>query len=47
MAIAAVTIARMASIKSGQLNPVLMKKGFAILLYMIAVFTLLQTWVIA
>jgi hypothetical protein len=24
-----------------------MKKGFAILLYMIAVFTLLQTWVIA
>ena len=47
MAVAAVTIARMASIKSGQLNPALMKKGFAILLYSIAVFTLLQTWVIA
>jgi uncharacterized membrane protein YfcA len=47
MAIAAVTIARMASIKSGQLDPVLLKKGFAILLYSIALFTLLQTWVIA
>ena len=47
MAVAAVTVARLASIKSGQLNPALMKKGFAILLYSIAVFTLLQTWVIA
>jgi hypothetical protein len=26
---------------------VLLKKGFAILLYSIAVFTLLQTWIIA
>jgi hypothetical protein len=47
MAIAAVVIARIASIKSGQINPVLLKKGFAILLYSIAVFTLLQTWVIS
>ena len=47
MAVAAVIVARMASIKSGQLNPALMKKGFAILLYSIAVFTLLQTWVTA
>ena len=47
MAVAAVTIARMASIKSGELNPTLLKKGFAILLYSIAAFTLLQTWVIA
>jgi uncharacterized membrane protein YfcA len=47
MAVAAVIVARLASIKSGQLNPALMKKGFAILLYSIAVFTLLQTWVIA
>ncbi len=47
MAAAAVIVARMASIKSGQLNPELMKKGFAILLYSIAAFTLLQTWVIA
>ena len=47
MAAAAVIVARMASIKSGQLNPVLLKKGFPILLYSIAVFTLLQTWIIA
>jgi uncharacterized membrane protein YfcA len=47
MAVAAVIVARLASITSGQLNPALMKKGFAILLYSIAVFTLLQTWVIA
>jgi len=47
MAVAAVIVARLASIKSGQLNPALMKKGFAILLYSIAVFTLLQTWVTA
>jgi uncharacterized membrane protein YfcA len=47
MAVAAVIVASLASIKSGQLNPVLMKKGFAILLYSIAAFTLLQTWVIA
>jgi len=47
MAVAAVIVARLASIKSGQLNPALMKKGFTILLYSIAVFTLLQTWVIA
>jgi uncharacterized membrane protein YfcA len=47
MAVAAVIVARMASIKSAQLNPALMKKGFAILLYSIAAFTLLQTWVIA
>jgi uncharacterized protein len=47
MAVAAVTIARIASLKSGQLNPTLLKKGFAILLYSIAVFTLLQTRAIA
>jgi uncharacterized membrane protein YfcA len=47
MAVAAVIVARLASIKSSQLNPALMKKGFAILLYSIAAFTLLQTWVIA
>lgn len=47
MSVAAIAIARMASIKSGQLNPALMKKGFAVLLYSIAVFTLLQTWVIS
>jgi uncharacterized membrane protein YfcA len=47
MAIAAVTVARIASIKSGQVNPALLRKAFAILLFSIAIFTLIQTWVIA
>jgi uncharacterized membrane protein YfcA len=47
MAISAVVIARLASIKSGQLNPTILRKLFAILLYSIALFTLLETWVIA
>jgi hypothetical protein len=47
MAIAAVVIARFASIKSGQVNPVILRKAFAGLLYTIALFTLIQTWVIA
>jgi uncharacterized membrane protein YfcA len=47
MAIAAVVVARMASIKSGQMNPALLRKSFAFLLYSIAIFTLLETWVIA
>lgn len=47
MAVAAVTIARVASIKSGQVNPTLLRKAFAILLFSIAIFTLIQTWVIA
>jgi uncharacterized membrane protein YfcA len=47
MSIAAVIVARFASIKSGQVNQVILKKAFAGLLYSIAVFTLLQTWVIA
>ena len=47
MAITAVIVARLASIKSGQVDQALLKKGFAILLYAIALFTLLQTWVIA
>lgn len=47
MAVAAVTVARIASIKSGQVNPTLLRKGFAILLFSIAIFTLIQTWVIA
>jgi uncharacterized membrane protein YfcA len=47
MTVAAVIVARLASIKSGQVRPELLKKGFAILLYVIAIFTLLQTWVIA
>ncbi len=47
MAIAAVVIARFASIKSGQTNPVLLRKAFAGLLFAIALFTLIETWVIA
>jgi hypothetical protein len=47
MAIAAVVVARFASIKSGQVNPTVLRKSFAFLLYSIAAFTLLQTWVIA
>lgn len=47
MALAAVTIARIASIKSGEVNPALLRKGFALLLFSIAIFTLMQTWVIA
>ena len=41
MAVAAVTIARVASIKSGQVNPTLLRKAFAILLFSIAIFTLI------
>jgi uncharacterized protein len=47
MSIAAVIVARIASIKSGQMNQVVLRKTFAGLLYSIAIFTLLQTWVIA
>ena len=47
MAISAVVIARFASIKSGQMNPVLLRKSFAFLLYAIALFTLVETWIIA
>jgi uncharacterized protein len=47
MSIAAVIVARFASIKSGQMNQAILRKAFAGLLYSIAIFTLLQTWVIA
>jgi uncharacterized membrane protein YfcA len=47
MAISAVVIARFASIKSGQINPALLRKSFAFLLYVVAIFTLVETWVIA
>ena len=45
MAISAVVIARFASIKSGQVNPVILKKAFAYLLYSIAILTIAQTWI--
>ena len=47
MSIAAVIVARFASIKSGQMNQAILRKAFAGLLYSIAVFALVQTWVIA
>jgi len=47
MSIAAVIVARIASIKSGQMNQAILRKTFAGLLYSIAIFTLLQTWVIS
>jgi uncharacterized membrane protein YfcA len=47
MSVSAVIIARLASIKSGQMNQAILRKSFAGLLYSIAIFTLLQTWVIA
>ena len=47
MSVSAVIIARLASIKSGQMNQAVLRKAFAALLYSIAIFTLLQTWVIA
>jgi uncharacterized membrane protein YfcA len=47
MSVAAVIVARFASIKSGQMNQAILRKAFAALLYSIAIFTLLQTWVIA
>jgi len=45
MAISAVVIARFASIKSGQVNPAILKKAFAYLLYSIAILTIAQTWI--
>jgi uncharacterized membrane protein YfcA len=47
MAISAVIVARLASIKSGQMNQVILRKSFAFLLYSVALFTLVETWVIA
>jgi len=44
MAISAVVIARFASIKSGLVNPAILKKAFAYLLYSIAILTIVQTW---
>ena len=47
MSIGAVIVARFASIKSGQMNQAILRKSFAGILYSIAIFSLLQTWVIA
>lgn len=47
MAIAAIVVARLASLKSSRVNPTLLRQTFAFLLYAISIFSLLQTWVIS
>lgn len=44
MAIGAVVIARAASIKSHSVNPIILRKSFAGLLFGVAMFTVAQTW---
>ena len=47
MAISAVLTARLASLKVQSVNPQLLRKLFAVLLYCISLFTLFQTWIIS
>jgi len=47
MAISAVLTARLASIKVQSVNPKLLRKAFAALLYLISTFTLIETWIIS
>ncbi len=44
MAISAVIVAGLASIKSSKINPRLLRSAFAYLLFAISAFTLIQTW---
>lgn len=46
MAVAAVIVARLASIKSSSVNPTRLRLSFAGLLYGVAIFTVAQTWFI-
>jgi uncharacterized membrane protein YfcA len=45
MAIAAVVVARLASIKSGKIKPEVLRFSFAALLFSISIFTLIETWI--
>jgi uncharacterized membrane protein YfcA len=47
MAISAVIIARAASIKANTVNPRILRQSFAYLLFAIAIFTLIQSWLIS
>ena len=47
MAIAAVVVARLASIKSGEIKPEILRYGFVLLLFSISIFTLTETWILA
>ena len=46
MALAAVIVARLASIKSRKIKPEVLRFSFAALLFLISVFTLLETWIL-
>ena len=45
MAISAVIVAQLASGKSAQLSPVILKRAFAVLLFSISVITLIKAWI--
>lgn len=45
MAISAVIVAQLASGKSAQLSPVILKRAFAVLLFSISVITLINAWI--
>ena len=47
MALSAVVIARLAAIKASSVNPLILKRAFAYLLFAISAFTLVQTWIIS
>jgi uncharacterized membrane protein YfcA len=47
MAIAAVVVARLASIKSGKIKPEVLRYTFVFLLFSISIFTLIETWILA
>ena len=47
MALSAVVIARLASIKASSVNSLILKRAFAYLLFAISAFTLIQSWIIS
>ena len=46
MALSAIFVAQLAGKKSATTNPVLLRKSFAVLLFLIAAFTIIETWII-
>jgi uncharacterized protein len=47
MAVAAVVVARLSSIKSKEIKPAILRITFTALLFSISIFTLIETWVLA
>ena len=47
MGLSAVVIARLASIKASSVDPLILKRAFAYLLFAISAFTLIQSWIIS